>query len=138
MSQLVQSAKPTADRIPWWVNTIVILGALLTASGGILALVRPELLAGSGAPMNQAAYVYAGYLVSRGLALAIMLLAALAVREYRVLVGLMALTVLTQVIDTVVDVTTGRASLVPVILVFAVVYLIAAIRIYTRENVTQM
>jgi hypothetical protein len=45
----------TAARIPWWVVTTVILGALLTASGGILALVRPEMLVGSGASMNQAA-----------------------------------------------------------------------------------
>jgi hypothetical protein len=87
--------------------------------------------------MNQAAYVYAGYLVSRDLALAAMLIAALALRAYHVLVGLMALTALTQVIDSIVDATTGRASLLPVILVFAVAYFIAAIRIYTRQNMMQ-
>jgi hypothetical protein len=130
MNQIIQSAKPVAARIPWWVVTIVILGALLTASGGILALVRPDMLVGSDAPMNQAAYVYAGYLVSRDLALAAMLLATLALRAYRVLAGLMALTVLTQVIDAIVDATTGRATLLPMILVFAVAYLIAAIRIW--------
>jgi len=129
MSHIIQSAKPKAARIPWWVVTIVILGALLTASGGILALVRPDMLVGSGASMNQAAYIYAGYLVSRDLALAAMLLATLALRAYRVLAGLMALTVLTQVIDAIVDATTGRATLLPMILVFAVAYLIAAVRI---------
>jgi hypothetical protein len=129
MSPIVQSGNSTADRIPWWVVTIVILGALLTASGGILALVRPEMLVGSGVSMNQAASVYAGYLVSRDLALAAMLLATLALRAHRVLAGLMALTVLTQVIDAVVDATTGRTSLLPIILVFAVAYFIAAIRI---------
>ena len=61
-----------------------------------------------------------------------MLLVTLAVRAYRVLAGLMVLSVLTQVIDAVVDATTGRTSLLPAILVFAVVYLIAAACIFRR------
>ena len=128
MTEPLETKNPA--KVPWWVTTIVILGVLLTATGGILALVRPEILAGG--PMNQAAYVYSGYLVSRDLALAAMLLATLAVRSYRVLAGLMLLTVLTQVIDAVVDATTGRASLLPAILVFAVAYLVAAARIFGR------
>jgi hypothetical protein len=126
MTELLDTKNP--PKIPWWVATIVILGVLLTATGGILALVRPETLAGE--PMNQAAYVYAGYLVSRDLALAAMLLATLVLRSYRVLAGLMLLTALTQVIDAVVDATTGRASLLPAILVFAVAYFIGAARIF--------
>jgi hypothetical protein len=128
MTDSLATKTPTA--IPWWVATIVILGALLTATGGILALVRPGLLAGE--PMNQAAYVYAGYLVSRDLALAVMLLATLALRSYRMLAGLMLLTVLTQVIDAVVDASTGRATLLPAILVLAVAYLVATARIFGR------
>jgi hypothetical protein len=133
MTELLETKIPTG--IPWWVATIVILGALLTVTGGILALVRPEILAG--ASMNQAAYVYASYLVSRDLALAAMLLATLVLRSYRVLTGLMLLTVLTQMIDAIVDATTGRASLLPAILVFAVAYLIAAARIFGRLSVSR-
>jgi hypothetical protein len=129
MSKLLQTQKPTTAGVAWWIATIVILGVLLTATGGILALVHPETLVGSNAPMNQAAYVYAGYLVSRDLALAAMLLATLALRAYRMLAGLMILTVLTQVIDAVVDATTGRLSLVPIIVILAVAFLIGAIRI---------
>jgi hypothetical protein len=129
MSKLLQTQKSTTAGVAWWIAAIVILGVLLTATGGILALVHPETLVGSNAPMNQAAYVYAGYLVSRDLALAAMLLATLALRAYRMLAGLMILTVLTQVIDAVVDATTGRLSLVPIIVILAVAFLIGAIRI---------
>jgi hypothetical protein len=129
MSKLLLTQKSTTAEVAWWIAAIVILGVLLTAAGGILALVHPETLVGSNAPMNQAAYVYAGYLVSRDLALAAMLLATLALRAYRMLAGLMILTVLTQVIDAVVDATTGRLSLVPIIVILAVAFLIGAIRI---------
>jgi hypothetical protein len=108
---------------------IVVLGALLTAAGGILALVRPETLVGSGAPMNGAADVYAGYLVSRNLALAVMLLTLSALRSRRVLAALMVLAALDQSIDAVVDATTGRVSLLPIILFFAVAFLIGAARL---------
>jgi len=64
--------------IPWWVAAIVIIGAVLTAAGGLFALVRPETLLEPGQAMNAAAHVYAGYLISRGLAVALMLLALLA------------------------------------------------------------
>jgi hypothetical protein len=110
----------------------VLAGILLTATGGILALLDPELLVGAGEPMNQAAYTYAGYLVSRDLALAVMLLAALVLRAWQVLAGLMILTALTQVVDAIVDATTGRASLLPIILIFAVAFLIGAARLLGR------
>ncbi|HEX9414398.1 MAG TPA: hypothetical protein VF916_12910 [Ktedonobacterales bacterium] len=120
--------------LPWWLATIVILGALLTAGGGILALVRPETLIGSGQRMNEAAYVYAGYLVSRNLALAIMLLATLALRAWRMLAGLMVLAALTQLIDAVVDATTGRSTLLPIVLIFAVAFLIGVTQLSRKAS----
>jgi hypothetical protein len=130
VNEQVESKPPTPQPIPWWLSTIVVLGALLTATGGILALVRPETLVGSGEPMNAAAYTYAGYLISRDLALAVMLLAMLALRARLALASLMVLTALTQVIDAVVDAITGRASLLPIILVFAAAFFIGAIRLF--------
>jgi hypothetical protein len=79
--------------------------------------------------MNQAAYTYAGCLISRDLALAVMLLATLALRARHVLAGLMVLTALTQLIDAVVDATSGRASLLPILLVFVAAFLIGAARL---------
>ncbi len=116
--------------IPWWVATLVIIGAVLTAAGGIFALVRPETLLEPGEAMNAAAHVYAGYLISRGLALALMLLVLLALRARRMLAGLMVLVALVQLIDAVVDATTGRASLLPITLVFAAAFLVGATRLF--------
>lgn len=115
--------------IPWWLSTIVIIGALLTAAGGILALVRPETLLGSGQPMNQAAHIYANYLVSRNLAMAVALLAMLTLRARRMLAGLMVLVAIVQLIDATGDATTGRASLLPIVIVFAIAFLIGASRL---------
>jgi hypothetical protein len=119
--------------LPWWVAIIVILGALLTAAGGLIALFRPEMLLAPGQPMTDAAYVYAGYLISRNLALAAMLLIGLALHTrrgaYWALVGLLLLTALVQVLDAVVDATTGRVALVPVVLIVGVAFLVSALRL---------
>ena len=119
----------TAPTIPRWVAAIVLLGALLTAAGGVIALVHPEMLLGPGEPMNAAASVYAGYLVSRDLALACVLLVTLVLRARPALAGFMWLAALTQGIDAVVDATTGRTSLVPVVVVVGVAFLVGALRL---------
>ncbi len=115
--------------IPWWVATIVIIGALLTATGGILALVRPEMLLDPGQAMNQAAHVYASYLVSRNLAIAIMLVVMLALKSRQMLASLMLLAALVQGIDGVVDATTGRQALLPIVVLLAVAFLLGSIRL---------
>ncbi len=125
-----ETTPSTSPSLPWWVATIVIIGALLTAAGGIFALVRPETLLEAGQHMNAAAHVYAGYLISRGLALALMLVTLLALRARRMLAGLMVLIALIQVIDAVVDATTGRAALLPIVLVFAAAFLLGATRLF--------
>ncbi len=80
----------------------------------------------SGQTMNDAANVYAGYLVSRGLAVAIMLLALLVLRAWRMLAGLMVLTALLQLIDAVVDLVEGRLLLLPILLIYIIAFLIGA------------
>lgn len=82
--------------------------------------------------MNDAAYVYAGYLISRNLALAIVLLVLLAMGAKRMLAGVMVLVALIQLIDAVVDVTTGRAALLPVILLLGAAFLIGASRLLNQ------
>ncbi len=129
MNQKVEPASAPTPAIPWWVATIVILGALLTGAGGLIALLRPEMLVAAGAPMTAAAQVYAGYLISRGLALAAMLLLLLALRAPRMLTGLMLFTALVQLIDALVDATTGRITLLPIVLIVCVAFLLGAARL---------
>ena len=62
--------------IVWWVKAVVVLGALLFATGAVLALVRPAMLASPHDEVNGAVRVYAGYLASRNTALAVMLVEA--------------------------------------------------------------
>lgn len=130
--QPARPAGPESPSIPGWVSTIVVLGALLTAAGGIVAQVRPTLLLSAGERMTAAAEVYAGYLVSRNLALAATLVATLLLRARRALVGLMVLTALIQVIDAIVDAAGGRVTLVPGVLVLAVAFLAGAARLSRR------
>jgi hypothetical protein len=67
------------SHLPWWLRAIVILGALLMAAGALIALIHPALLVSPDAHVNEAVRVYAGYLFSRNLAIAAMLLVTLAI-----------------------------------------------------------
>ncbi len=79
------SAPVRHSTLPLWLPVTVIIGALLMAAGGFIALVHPAMLAPPGEEINGAVRVYAGYLVSRNLAIAIMLLGTLSIgaRESR-------------------------------------------------------
>src|SRR5436190_18336044 len=116
-------------RIPLWVSIVVILGALLTATGAIISKVDPTLLT-NGSPMTDAARVYADYMFARNLSLAVMLLFLLAVRARRMLAGFMVLTALIQLVDVINDLTRGAFVLVPGLLVFAIVFLIGAWQLF--------
>lgn len=129
MTEQTDQRNSTMQSIPWWLSAIVIVGALLTAAGGILALIRPETLLESGQHMNQAAHIYGNYLVSRNLALAVALVVMLLLRSRRVLAALMVLVALVQCMDAVGDATTGRASLLPIVLVFALAFTFGAARL---------
>jgi hypothetical protein len=58
--------------IPWWIRLVVPLGAILMATGAILALANPAMLVSPGDEINGAVPIYAGYLASRNIAIAIM------------------------------------------------------------------
>ena len=118
--------------IPLWVSIVVILGALLTLISAVMSKVDPTLLT-NGNPMTDSARIYAGYMFARDLALAVMLLLLLGVRARRMLAGFMVLTVLIQLIDGVNDLFRGTFLLfLPVVFVFAIVFLLAAGRLLGR------
>jgi hypothetical protein len=120
------------NNLPWWVTAIVTLGAALMAAGGGIALIRPAMLVSPTAEINGATHVYAGYLVSRNLALAAMLLAMLGMRARRVLGSLMVLTALIQFLDAAMDLMEGRWTIVPGVVVFGTLFLFGAARLSGR------
>ena len=115
--------------LPWWVSAVILLGALLAATGAILALVHPAMLVSPHDEINGAVRVYAGYLAARNGALAIMLVVLLALGARRSLSSLMVLIALIQVLDAVLDIAEGRWMIVPGVLIFALVFLITAARL---------
>ncbi|HEY7418696.1 MAG TPA: hypothetical protein VH593_26190 [Ktedonobacteraceae bacterium] len=116
-------------RFPLWVSIVVILGALLTITGAVISKVNPTLLT-NGSPLTETARVYADYMFARSIALAVMVLFLLAVRARRMLAGFMVLIALIQLVDAGDDLARGAFLLVPGLLVFALVFLAGAWRLF--------
>jgi hypothetical protein len=114
---------------PWWATALVVLGSVLLITGAALALLRPQMLLSPDQPVTPAVRVYAGYLVSRNLALAFMLLSALRTRARVSLHSLMLLYALVQFLDVVMDLAEHRWTVVPGILVLALLFLLGAARL---------
>ena len=112
-----------------WLSTVVVLGAVLMATGALIAILRPGLLASPQDDINSAVHVYAGYLFSRNLALAIMLLVALSLRQRRILNTLIVLTAFIQMLDACLDFVEGRWAIVPGVVIFGLVFFIASWRL---------
>jgi hypothetical protein len=119
----------TVVRIPLWVSIVAIIGALLSLMGAVISKINPGLLTNGGA-VTEMARVYADYMFARSLALAILLLFLLAIRARRMLAGLMVLIALIQMIDVGDDLVRGAWLLVPGLLVFALVFLAGAWRLF--------
>jgi hypothetical protein len=115
--------------IPLWPRLIVMLGVVLLAAGAIIAVVHPILLVSPQDQINQATRVYAGYLASRNMALALMLLAALILRARRTLNILALLTALIQLLDIAMDFAEGRWVVVPGVAILAALFFVASARI---------
>lgn len=116
---------PDSSPWSWWLVGIVVLGALLTAAGGLLAI-HP-----TGEHLDTAGRNYAEYFLTRNIALAVLLLLMLGLRARRTLAGLMILTALIQTLDAITATATGRLGLVPIDLVFAAAFLIGAAHLST-------
>jgi len=124
---------PTAQRnkqaISWWIVAAVLIGALLMATGAVLAFIHPAMLVSPHDEINGAVRVYAGYLTARNGVLAVMLVALLALRARRSLGNLMAIVAFIQILDAVMDAIEARWTLVPGVLIFGLIYLISAARL---------
>jgi len=118
-----------SKHIPLWISIVVILGAVLTITGAVISKVDPTLLT-NGGQMTDVARVYADYMFARNLALAVMLLLLLVMRTRQMLAGFMVLIALIQVIDVIDDLARGAFLLVPGLLVFAIVFLIGAWKLF--------
>jgi hypothetical protein len=112
--------------IRWWLKAIAILGALLLAAGAIIALFRPVMLVSPHDEINGAVHIYAGYLASRNLSLAIMLLTAVGFGAKRMLNSLLLLIALIQLLDAVIDAVEGRWPIVPGVAILALLFFTAS------------
>ena len=112
--------------LPWWLVVIVVSGAALMAAGALIALLHPAMLVSPRDTINGAVRVYAGYLVSRNLALAIMLLVALTRKAREPLRILVILTAFIQLLDAGLDGMEQRWTLVPGVLLFAIAFFVVA------------
>ena len=130
-SATVQPGRPPFAEMgmPLWTRLTVILGALLAAIGGLVALIHPSMLVSPHEEINGAVRTYAGYLASRNLAVAIVLIALLYLRAARSLGQMMVLFALIQFFDAGMDCWEGRWTLVPGIIVLCLLFLLAAKRL---------
>jgi hypothetical protein len=120
---------PLTQRIPAWVNIVVVLCAVLMAAGALIAFVKPGMLVDPHAEINEAVRTYAGYLTARNLTLAVMLIVLLFAGARRALGNLVAVVGFIQLFDFVVDCTEARWSVAPGVLVLGVLLLLAAQRL---------
>jgi hypothetical protein len=136
MSQPIPSHKQVpaprsnqASAIPTWVVAVVVLGAILTAIGAVIALVNPAMLTAPHVDINGAVRIYAGYLAARNFALAFMLVALLLMRARRALGNLMVLVGLIQILDFCMDCAEARWAVAPGVFVFGLIFLAGAARL---------
>jgi hypothetical protein len=134
MSQSIANVDTRAIRIPneqiaWRVQLTVVLGALLTAAGAVIALIHPAMLVSPQDEINGAARIFAGYFAARNLGLTVALLALLAIRAKRALGYILALAGVIQLIDTAIDCVEGRWPIVPGVFILGLVFLFAAAKL---------
>ncbi len=123
---------PQHSTLPFWVPAIVVVGALLMCTGGILALVHPVMLVPAGEAINEAVRVYSGYLFSRDVAIGLLLIGALSIGARSALGCLMVLTAFIQLLDAGIDCMEGRWIIAPGVLILGIVFLAGATRVLGR------
>lgn len=123
------AARSATNPLPWWLQAIVLAGALLMAAGALLALLNPAMLVSPHDEINAAVHIYAGYLFSRNAALAIFLVVSMIARSRGTLNTLVLLTAFIQLLDAAVDCMEGRWVIVPGVVVFGLLFLLASARL---------
>jgi hypothetical protein len=88
-------------RIPAPVTVIVIIGALITVVGGLVAWLHPATLIPTGSPVTHGVDLYGQRVAARNLALGAALIVLLAARAARPLATVMAVIVLVEIGDTI-------------------------------------
>ncbi|KAA6459706.1 hypothetical protein DYQ86_16450 [Acidobacteria bacterium AB60] len=121
--------EPVRQRVPAWVNLVVIVSAVLMGAGAVIALVNPAMLVDPHAEINAAVRTYAGYLTARNGVLAVVMLVLLMVGARRALGNLVALVGLIQLFDFVVDCAEARWQVAAGVLVLGILLLMAAGRL---------
>lgn len=124
-----RSSLTRSEAFPWWLRTIIVLGAILMATGALIALLRPMILVSPHDEINGAVHIYAGYFASRNLGLAIMLVAAISLRARGMLNTLMLLTAFIQLLDAGIDCLEGRWVVVPGVVVIGLLFFVGAARL---------
>ncbi len=133
-SQALQSKSPgQPGSIAWWLRIVVLFGAFLCAMGAIIAIVHPAMLVSPHDEINGAVHIYAGYLASRNLALAFMLVTLLVMNAKRALANLMVIVGFIQLLDTCMDLIEARWAVAPGVFVFGIVFLIAAAQLSNSQ-----
>ena len=102
-------------------------------AGAIIALVKPSMLVAPHDEINGAVRIYAGYLVSRNLALALMLVVTLLIRARPALAATLVLTAFVQLFDVILDASEGRWTLVPGVLVLAIAFFVCASHVFGQS-----
>lgn len=115
--------------IPLWPRLIVVLGIVLLAAGAVIAVVHPVLLVSPHDQIDEATHVFAGYLASRNMALALMLLVAILLRARKALNILVLLAAAIQLLDIGMDIFEGRWAVVPAVVILGALFLAASARI---------
>lgn len=123
----MEKSKPPL--IPVWVYIVVILSVGLTVVGALASKFNPSLLA-SGHAIPAPMRIYTDYMFSRSFALAAIILFLFLIRARRMLAGFMMMLALIQFIDVIDDASRGDFMLASGILVLAILFLIAAWRLF--------
>ena len=118
----------------WWVLLAVLLAALLNLAGALIALIHPGMLVSPLDQITKAVHVYAGYLVSRDLAIAGSLLVMLITGNRRALGVLMLLAGSVQLLDAVMDCVEARWMVAPGVLLLGVFFGIAGFRLHSENR----
>jgi hypothetical protein len=117
------------ELIPVWIRVVAALGALLMVAGAVIAILNPAMLVSPHAEINEGVRVYAGYLTSRNLGIALLLVAAIALRARGMLNTLMLLAATVQLLDAGIDCVEGRWAIAPGVTVLGILFLIASARL---------
>lgn len=135
----VQASVVSGKSVGWWLAySAIILAVVTSAAFGVLSFFSPSaflaIVGEQGAQLNASAQVFAAYTGARELAIAVTLLVLLVTRASRGLAAVMLLAALANGFDFVHAVISQRWFQAPGALIFAIIYLAAAVWLFNRPS----